>query len=235
MIQSEYRWEGGTMLKPRYFFAEDFKAFYDYFLSQPHLKKSFQKGDYLWKPGQPYEKIHYIISGAAIHFADHEMGRRKIISFHGAGTVFPGYRQHDYKIELSLITMALTDMRVLEFTKEQFQNMFQSNTMLSEQVVNWYSMYINRFLFETIHPEYNPSLIKICNLLYLLTINQPTGVGSVIDMTQEELGEILGLSRIQITRGLSALRRQSIISTARGRVSVINLSALAELCSSEAI
>lgn len=223
------------MLTPRYFFADDFRQFYEYFLSQPHIARTFHKGDYLWKPGQPYEKIHYIISGAAIHFADHENGRRKIISFHGAGTVFPGYRQHDYKIELSLITVALSDMKVLEFTKDQFQKMFETNTALSGQVVNWYSMYINRFLFETVHQEYNPSFVKICNLLYLLTVNQPACSGLVIDMTQEELAEILGLSRIQLTRGLSELRKQNIVSTARRKVHVMNLPALASLCSSETL
>ncbi len=223
------------MLTPRYFFADDFRQFYEYFLSQPHTARTFHKGNYLWKPGQPYEKIHYIISGSAIHFADHENGRRKIISFHGAGTVFPGYRQYDYKIELSLITAALSDMKVLEFTKDQFQKMFETNTALSEQVVNWYSMYINRFLFEIVHQEYNPSFVKICNLLYLLTINQPTCSGLVIDMTQEDLAEILGLSRIQLTRGLSDLRKQNIISTTRGKVHVIDLPALASLCSSETL
>lgn len=223
------------MLTPRYFFADDFRQFYEYFLSQPHTARTFHKGDYLWKPGQPYEKIHYIISGAAIHFADHENGRRKIISFHGAGTVFPGYRQYDYKIELSLITAALSDMKVLEFTKDQFQKMFETNTALSEQVVNWHSMYINRFLFEIVHQEYNPSFVKICNLLYLLTVNQPACSGLVIDMTQEELAEILGLSRIQLTRGLSDLRKQHIISTTRGKVYVVDLPALASLCSSETL
>lgn len=223
------------MLTPRYFFADDFRQFYEYFLSQPHTARTFHREDYLWKPGQPYEKIHYIISGAAIHFADHENGRRKIISFHGAGTVFPGYRQYDYKIELSLITVALSDMKVLEFTKDQFQKMFETNTALSEQVVNWYSMYINRFLFEIVHQEYNPSFVKICNLLYLLSVNQPACSGLVIDMTQQELAEILGLSRIQLTRGLSELRKQNIISTTRGKVHVIDLPALATLCSSETL
>ena len=166
------------MLTPRYFFADDFRQFYEYFLSQPHTARTFHKGDYLWKPGQPYEKIHYIISGAAVHFADHENGRRKIISFHGAGTVFPGYRQHDYKIELSLITAALSNMKVLEFTKDQFQKMFETNIALSEQVVNWNSMYINRFLFEIVHQEYNPSFVKICNLL-LLILNLPTDSGNI--------------------------------------------------------
>ena len=78
------------MLTPRYFFSGDFRQFYEYFLSQPHEKRYFQKGDYLWKPGSPYGNLYYIVSGAAVHGAEHENGHRKIISFHGPGTVFPG-------------------------------------------------------------------------------------------------------------------------------------------------
>ena len=223
------------MLIPRYYFADDFRPFYAYFLSQPHSVRIFHKGDYLWPLGAPYEKIHYIISGVEMHYADHESGRRKIISFHGPGTVFPGYRPNDFRVELSLITVALSEMEVLEFTVPQFKVMFETNTALSEQVVNWYSMYINRFLFEPIHQAYNSSLTKLCNLLYLLTINQPTNSGLVIDMTQEELAEILGMSRVQITREISELRHRGIVETSRGKLLVSDLPSLSSLCTQETI
>lgn len=155
------------MLKPRYYFANDFRSFYEYFLSQPHTKQIFQKGDYLWRPGQPYDRIQYYVSGASVHFSDHENGRRKIISFHGPGTLLPGYHTTDFRIELSLTTIALSEVEVLEFTIPQFRAMFESNKELAESVVNWYSMYVNRFLFEIIHQEFNPSQVKLCNLLYL--------------------------------------------------------------------
>lgn len=32
------------MLKPRYYFADDFRIFYEYFLSQPHTERTFHKG-----------------------------------------------------------------------------------------------------------------------------------------------------------------------------------------------
>lgn len=223
------------MLIPRYYFADDFRPFYAYFLSQPHNVRNFHKGDYLWPPNAPYEKIHYIITGAAMHYTDHTSGHRKIISFHGPGTVFPGYRPNDFRIELSLITVALSDMKVLEFSVPQFKAMFESNTALSEQVINWYSMYINRFLFETIHQAYNPSLTKLCNLLYLLTINQPANSGLVIDMTQDALAEILGMSRVQITRELGKLRHRGIVETSRGKLLITDLAVLASLCTQETL
>lgn len=221
------------MLTPRYYFTGEFCRFYDYFLLHPHTEKHFAKGEYLWRPGQPHKKIHYIKSGALMHYADHENGHRKIIRFHGEGSIFPGYHTCGFKIELSLTTVALTEISVLEFTREQFSQMFEENTDLSEQVVNWYSMYVNRLLFETVHQEYNSSFVKICNLLYLLTVNNPQSQVFDITVTQDALAGMLGLSRVQITRGLAQLRRQSIIATGRGKITVTDLPALAWLCSSE--
>ena len=222
------------MLIPRYFFCGEFAALYNYFLSQPHTKKQFRKGDYLWLPGQPHNTFHYIVSGSAMNYADHENGSRKIISFHGAGTVFPGYHGCNFKIELSLVTEALSDMQVLEFTKEQFGQMFKNNSALAQQIVNWHAMYTNRLLFEAIHQEYNSSFVKICNLLYLLTVNgSPSGTGLAI--TQSALAELLGLSRVQITRGLAQLRSRNIIATGRGKITVTDLPALTALCSSETL
>ena len=223
------------MLTPRYYFADDFRDFCDYFRTQPHRERAFRKGDYLWRPGQPYDRLHYFISGAAMHFAEHESGRRKIISFHGPGTVMPGYHTTDFKIERSLTTVALSEIRALEFTVSQFRAMFEANAALSERVVNWYSKYVNLFLFETIHQEFNPSQVKLCNLLYLLTINQPANSGLVIEMAQEDLADILGMSRVQITRELAVLRSKGILATTRGRLTVTDLPALAALCTDETV
>ncbi len=119
-----------------------------------------------------------------MHFSDHESGYRKIISFHGPGTILPGYHTTDFHIELSLTTIAISDIKVIEFTIPQFKAMFDSNPELANSVVNWYSKYVNRFLFETIHQDFNSSQVKLCNLLYLLTMNQPANSGLVIEMTQ---------------------------------------------------
>lgn len=223
------------MLTPRYYFADDFRSFYEYFLSQSHTKRTFQKGDYLWKPGQPYDRIQYYVSGASVHFSEHESGHRKIISFHGPGTILPGYHTNSFRIELSLTTVALSEIKVLEFTVPQFKMMFDTNAALAESVVNWYSKYVNRFLFETIHQGFNPSQVKLCNLLYLLTMNQPSNSGLVIEMTQEDIADILGMSRVQITRELTELRNRGILSTTRGRLIVTDLPALAALCTEETI
>lgn len=222
------------MLIPRYNFADEFRSFYDYFLSQPHTLRQFQAGDILWQPGAAHTEIHYIVHGAEMHYALHENGRRKIISFHSAGTIFPGYHQLDFKIERALVTEALSGMTVLAFTREQFRQMFEANTALAETVVNWYAAYVNRLLFETVHQEYNGSFLKLCNLLHLLIADGSTHTPE-LSLSQDALAELLGLSRVQITRILSRLRQEGIIETQRGVLRVCNPAALAAHCSSETL
>ena len=124
---------------------------------------------------------------------------------------------------------------MLEFTIPHFQAMFESNAALAEQVVNWYAMYVNRFLFETVHQEFNSIRVKLCNLLYLLTMNQPANSGLVIEMTQEDLADILGISRVHITRELTELRRMGILTTMRGRLTITDFPALVGLCTNETV
>ena len=175
------------------------------------------------------------MSGASIHFSDHESGRRKIISFHGPGTILPGYHTTDFRIELSLMTVALSEVHVLEFTIPQFKAMFEAQAELAESVVSWYSKYVNLFLFETIHQEFNSSQVKLCNLLYLLSVNQPSQSGLTIEMTQEKIADILGMSRVQVTRELTELRRRGILTTTRGRMKITDLPALTSLCTEETV
>ena len=221
------------MLTPRCFFSEDFRSFQDYFFSQPHRRRTFARGDYLWRPERPFESVHYILSGVSQNYVEHENGRRKIISFHGPGTLFPGYHRQDYKIERSLITRALSPMEVLEFSKEEFRLMFAHNGDLSAAVVEWYAMYVNLLLYDTAHQEYNSSFLKLCNLLYLLADSPVGGRQGVLNLTQDDLADLLGISRANLTRGLAQLRRQGTLRTRRGLVELLDLPALAQCCSEE--
>ena len=88
------------MLTPRYFFANDFKQFYSYFLTQPHKKRFFRKGEFLWESGEPFQRIHYIIRRCPKLYGTRKRPQENYILPRG-GTVFPGYHQHDYKIKIS--------------------------------------------------------------------------------------------------------------------------------------
>lgn len=221
------------MLIPRYYFAQDYAELHDYFLTIPHRRRMIHKGEFLWKPGKFIEHVYYIESGISQTLVEHEDGYQKILFFHSSGTVFPGCHESLFKIEKSIITKALSDMEVLEFTRTQFHQMIQENMRLNAIVLESYAMYINLLIYETAHQEYNNSFIKLCNLLYLFSQNSPEGRTLRISLSQEDIANILTINRVNAAKNLSRLRNEGIIRSHRKWIEIIDIAALEAYCSME--
>lgn len=221
------------MLIPRYVFSDDYRQFYDYFLSRPHQRRIFNKGDMLWNLGEPIRNVYYIESGIARSFVTHEAGYNKILYFHGSGTVFPGCQNSVFKIENSIGTQALSRMETLEFTREEFYRMYQENMGLNSQVLETYSLYINLLIYESAHQDYNSAFEKICNLLYLFSLHGATP--GRIDLTQQNIADILAVSLPNVTGNLARLRREGIIVSHRKWIEITDFPRLAACCSSETL
>lgn len=223
------------MLVPRYFFSDDYTEFYDYFLSQPHRRRVFEKGDMLWNLGETIRYVYYLESGIVKTFVEHEDGYHKILHFHSNGTVYPGCQNFAFKIEASIGTEALTRVEALEFTREDFYRMYQENMSLNARVLETYSMYINLFVYESAHQDYNNAFIKVCNLLYLFSLHSPTGTSRRIELTQQEIADILAISLVNVTNNLAKLRNSGIIVSHRKWIEITDYPKLAACCSSETI
>lgn len=223
------------MLIPRYYFSNDYKDFYDFFLSYPHTKKQFRKDEYLWNLGEHVNHVHYILSGAAMTVLEHENGFRKISSFHSEGTVFPGCHQAAFKIEQAIATIALSDVETLCFSKDVFLQMLSENRQLMLCTLDWYAAYINLLLYESAHQDYNSPFLKLCNLLYLFLQNAPSREICRIDLTQENIAEILTMTRVNAARNLARLRDERIITPHRKWIEVNDPQALEAYCSFETL
>ena len=77
-------------------------------------------------------------------------------------------------------------------------------------------------------------ILKLCNLLYLLFVNRAAG-SEMLDVTQEDLADILGVSRVNLARNLAALRAEGLICTHRRCIEVLDAKALARHCSLETL
>ena len=223
------------MLLPRYYFSGDYEALHDYFLSQPHTRRFFQKGDYLWKPGEFIRRVYYIESGISVTSAEHEDGYQKILFFHSKGTVFPGFHRSLFKIERALSTRALSPMQTLEFSSDQVYRMFQENSQLSAIAFESYAKLINLLIYETAHQDYNNVFLKLCNLLYLFSQNSPSGAPKHIELTQENIADILTINRVNAAKALARLRDEGIIISHRKWVEIVDLEALERHCSQETL
>lgn len=223
------------MLVPRYYYANTYDDFSEWLSEKPHEKRIYKKNDILFSYSEPIQDIFFITSGIAEVTLIHENGHEKILSFHSSGSIFPGCHDLDFKIERSIGMKAVTDMEVLVFNNSDFSKYLDENHALFRRMFNWYASYINLLLYESAHQEYNKSFTKLCNMLYLLCINNESSAGNEIRLTHEELSKVLSIDRSNISRYLSRLKKEGILDTYHNRIRVLDIENLQDYCTLETI
>ena len=126
-------------------------------------------------------------------------------------------------------------METLCFTGAAFLEMLSENSPAHAEHAGLVCSYINLLLYESAHQDYNSSFVKLCNLLYLFTQNSPGGRTDRIDLTQENIAEILTVTRVNAARSLGRLRDEKIIVSHRRWIEIIDQKALEAYCSLETL
>ena len=233
------------MLVPRYLYKDDFSPFRDKLEELPHVERRFSRGEYLWRPGDLIERVHYIEEGVARTSFINEDGRAKVLFYHGAGMVFPGCHESQFAIERSIVTEAMSPARTLEFSRAEFLALARADAAIGSAMFENYARYINLLIFETAHQERNEALVKLCNVLELLARDAAggrrdgrRGDGALdarcrIDCSQEDLAEILAMNRVSVARLMGRLADAGVVATHRGWVEILDREALLARCTGE--
>ena len=131
---------------------------------------------------------------------------------------------------MSIMVRAVSPMDTLEFQRDDFYRMFQMNSRLNGFMFESYAMYINALLYESAHQGYNDSFVKLCNLLYLFAQNRKK---NTVELTQENIADILAVNRVNVAKNLAVLREKGIIRSHRKHLEILDMDKLEELCSME--
>lgn len=121
---------------------------------------------------------------------------------------------------------------MLAFSNADFLEMMAENRELMLRTIDWYATYINLLLYESAHQDYNSSFVKLCNLLYLFSQNGPED-GRRVSLTQENIADILTVTRVNAAKNLSRLRDEQIIAPHRKWIEILDPAALEAYCSLE--
>lgn len=80
-------------------------------------------------------------------------------------------------------------------------------------------------------------MTKLCNLLHL--ISRDAGAANAparrIELSQEELSELLAMNRVGVARLLARLRDEGVVTSHRGWLEVVDADGLLAHCSYEAV
>ncbi|MFJ7973554.1 Crp/Fnr family transcriptional regulator [Psychrobacillus sp. NPDC096389] len=168
--------------------------------------------------------LYYVEEGIFRLSVNHIEGGSKTICFHGGGSICPYSlsRPIDDKFHIDVdffsIT-AITDIKTIRIRPQDFYQALMENPNLSITMLDYVIMHSNLFMHESITLSYDSAFVKTCNIVYIYTrsLNK-----AGISLTQTEIGEIIGESRLEVARSLKKLRDQGIIKTSRNGIEILD-------------
>lgn len=201
--------------------------------SFPPIVESFERGKTIFFPGDPAERVFFLVKGAVKLSRVYEAGEEITVALLRENTVFG---------VLSLITgqksdrfyhaVAFTPVELLSSPIEQVERALKENPDLSMLMLRGLSSRIlqTEMMIETLaHRDMASRLVSFL-LILCRDFGVPTAEGIRIDLklSHQAIAEAIGSTRVTVTRLLGDLRDQEMISIHKKKITVYNPVALSE-------
>ena len=218
------------MLLPRYYFADEFTDFDAEIEDCAGERVSFEAGEYLCPPGQALYNCYYITEGIARFSVLTDNAKDRTVAFWGVGSIFPIIATvQDFTLEPFLMLSAVTRVTALALTPDDIGHLCAIDSAFSVAVIDHYGRYTNLMLVRDVLLSDNTSMEKVCNFLYLFWENNPSR-SMDLPLSQDDIASITGLTRVQVTHVCADLREEGTISTARRKITILDVGKLKQHC-----
>lgn len=193
----------------------------------PPVVESFERGKTIFFPGDPAERVYFLLKGAVKLSRVYEAGEEITVALLRENSVFG---------VLSLITgqhsdrfyhaVAFTPVELLSAPIDQVEQALKSNPDLSMLLLQGLSSRIlqTEMMIETLaHRDMGSRLVSFL-LILCRDFGVPTSEGIRIDLklSHQAIAEAIGSTRVTVTRLLGELRDEEMISIHKKKITVHN-------------
>jgi CRP/FNR family transcriptional regulator, global nitrogen regulator len=195
--------------------------------SFPPISESFDRGKTIFFPGDPAERVYFLLKGAVKLSRVYEAGEEITVALLRENSVFG---------VLSLITgqksdrfyhaVAFTPVELLSAPIDRVEQALRENPELSMLMLRGLSSRIlqTEMMIETLaHRDMGSRLVSFL-LILCRDFGVPTNEGIRIDLklSHQAIAEAIGSTRVTVTRLLGDLRDKSMISIHKKKITVFN-------------
>jgi global nitrogen regulator NtcA len=199
----------------------------------PPMVETFDRGKTIFFPGDPAERVYFLLKGAVKLSRVYEAGEEITVALLRENSVFG---------VLSLITgqkadrfyhsVAFTPVELLSVPIEQVEKALKENPDLSMLMLKGLSSRIlqTEMMIETLaHRDMGSRLVSFL-LILCREFGVPTAEGITIDLklSHQAIAEAIGSTRVTVTRLLGDLRQDRMISIHKKKITVYNPVALSQ-------
>ncbi|MDB9494187.1 global nitrogen regulator NtcA [Spirulina major CS-329] len=199
----------------------------------PPVVESFERGKTIFFPGDPAERVYFLLKGAVKLSRVYEAGEEITVALLRENSVFG---------VLSLITgqhsdrfyhsVAFTPVELLSAPIDQVQKSLKENPELSMLMLQGLSSRIlqTEMMIETLaHRDMGSRLVSFLLILCRdFGVPTPEGIRIDLKLSHQAIAEAIGSTRVTVTRLLGDLRQEDMISIHKKKITVHNPVALSQ-------
>lgn len=187
-------------------------------------KKRFKKGNILHWQGDPVEFIYVVVKGAIKVSSSSVDGKTYTYTIVGPGGLV-GAEAFLLDEDHETLSEAVEETEVVAFLADEFQRILETNASFSLSVmrnlardVHFLGSKVRDLTLLDVQQRVKSSLIELANEHGIPT---EKGIRIDLDLTHEEIGEMVAANRTTVTAVLGELRRQGYLWKERGHLFIL--------------
>lgn len=191
-------------------------------------ERYFSKGNYVCHRGDKLDYWTGVVTGLVKISAISRSGKAMTFAGAGAGGWFgEGSVLKDEPRKYDLV--ALRDTRLAMMHRSTFMWLYENSTAFNRFLVRQLNERMGQFIATIEYDRIlDPKARVARNLSWFFNPVLYPDTGSEIEITQEELGLLAGVSRQVANRSLQELEEEGVLRAEHGRITVVNLKALSD-------
>jgi len=178
------------------------------------VNKSIAKGQFLFRQGEFDNSVYLMKSGKLKLIQNKEDGRETIISIIGPGEVL-GETSLFQENELTFSAVALENARLCSFNRRDFEMIIQQKPDFAVKIISHLARKLNTTIQQVSESKGASAKEKLLRLLvrFANEHGKITSDMTIIELniTQQEMGNMIGTSRVKISHILGELKNAGIV------------------------
>jgi CRP-like cAMP-binding protein len=184
-------------------------------LALPHVLRTYEAPAYVLREGEPPRKhCSFIVSGLAFRQKLAATGARQIVSIHLAGDFLD--LQHLFLNRADHSVQALSRLETAEIERSALQDLILQHPAIGRAM--WVDALVDASIFRewVLNVGRRDARTRVAHLLCEVSLRMEVagladGQGYELPMTQEQLGDAVGLTSVHVNRTLKALAEEGLI------------------------
>ncbi|TND09267.1 MAG: Crp/Fnr family transcriptional regulator [Bacteroidetes bacterium] len=199
-------------------------------LSVNRVVKKYKTREYVFMEGDTPNTLYFLASGKVKIYKTNEDGKEYITNLHNAGEFF-GYQAMLRNGNHQHSAMTMEDTELMMIPKNDFFNLLFSSNEVALKFIRYISSNAGESEEKLLNLAYNSARKRVAEALLFMykKYNEGGKKGDAFPAQRENISALAGISPESVSRNITDLREEGLISTDNGEIRITDLARLEKL------